>query len=220
MSAYLLGNIIFILAWIVLFWISKRTRQIQLFGSLLLLPFGILDIWFRPEYWHPPLLIKAIEPLSLETAIYCFTAGGIAVVFGQLFLNQKVVQLDRRKIGLFFVVSFGLFSIFQGFKIFSAMNNLNLAFLPIWFFLLFINFRRNWRSLIPGLLFGVFTIFAINFALLFFPDFVMQYWNLPELWPTFLNTPSEEILFAGILGALWSLLPEYFESKNTNLDRK
>jgi hypothetical protein len=49
MSAFLLGDIIFALAWILLFVFCKKTRKLQLFGSLLLLPFGFLDIWFRMD---------------------------------------------------------------------------------------------------------------------------------------------------------------------------
>lgn len=209
MSAYLLGNIIFTIAWLVLFVFSKQTRKIQLFGSLLLLPFVVLDIWFRPIYWHPPLLIKAIEPLSLETAIYCFTAGGIAAVFGQWIFRSKFSRISWQKTLLFLLVSFAFYAIFQGFEISSAMNNLNFAFLLVWAALFAINPKENIKSLLPAALFAVFTIGAINLATIFYPNFVAEYWNLGKLWPTFLGTPTEEIFFAAILAALWSLMPKY-----------
>lgn len=208
MSAYLLGNIIFTAAWAVLYFAKPKSRRLQLFGSFLLLPFAVLDFWFRQGYWHPPLLIKAIKPLSIETAIYCFAAGGIAIVFGNLF-SKKIgnFRISWPKIIMFFVVIFGLYTIFQKFGLSSAMNNLNFSFLIIWGILLFSDSKKNWLSILPGILFAGFTILAINIALIFYPNFVAQFWNLPKLWPTFLNTPAEEIFFAGILGALWTILP-------------
>lgn len=210
MSAYLLGNLIFIAAWVACYIVRPKTRKLQLFGSFLLLPFAVLDIWFRPNYWHPPLLIKAIEPLSLETALYCFAAGGIAAVFGSYFV--KVSQnwhISWRKIFIFVIGGLLLFDIFRVSFGLSAMNDLNFAFLIIWLALLIAGPKINYKSIFPGLIFAVFTIGAINLANLFYPGFVAQYWNLDKLWPTFLGTPTEEIFFAGILGALWTLLPKY-----------
>lgn len=210
MSAYLLGNLIFIIVWLILFTFKPKNRKLQLFGSLLLLPFAVLDIWFRQKYWHPPLLIKVIEPFSLETALYCFTAGGIAIVFGfLLFKNNNNFQLIWSKIIIFLVVAFGLYAIFQGFSISSAMNNLNFSFLVIWLAFLVTNFNRNVKSIVSAVIFAIFTIISINIGLKFYPNFTSEYWNLDKLWPTFLNTPTEEIFFAGVLGALWALLPKY-----------
>lgn len=210
MSAYLLGNLIFIVVWMALYIARPQTRKLQLFGSFLLLPFAVLDIWFRLNYWHPPLLIQAIEPLSVETAIYCFTAGGIAVIFGSFFIKHfSNWRLDWKRIFIFVIGAFALFDIFRVFFNLSAMNDLNFAFLIIWLGLFIIKPKENYKSIYPALIFTVFTIGAINLANIFYPEFVAQYWNLDKLWPTFLGTPTEEIFFAGILGALWTLLPKY-----------
>lgn len=209
MSAYLLGNIIFTLVWLVLWFAFRSKRKIQLAGSLLLLPFAVLDIWFRPNYWHPPLLIKAIEPLSIETAIYCFTAGGIAAAIGSLMLKTNAgKKINWKNIFYFLIFAFGLFAFFTLSNFSNAMNNLNFAFLLILIFLSFVDLK-NIKSYQSAVVLAFFTIAAINLALLFFPDFVRAYWSLPKLWPTFLNTPTEEILFAAMLGALWSVLPKY-----------
>lgn len=209
MTAYHIGNIIFGIMWLLLYIIRPKTRKLQIWGSILLLPFGVLDIWFRPEYWNPPLLIKSIEPLSLETFLYCFTAGGIAAVFGAVILKNKFSQFNIKKIILFWLIASALFALFQGFKISSAMNNLNYSFLIIWIILFARNIKENYKSFCTAILFAGFTIIAINIGLVFFPNFVAEYWHLDKLWPTFLRTPTEEIFFAGILGALWTLLPKY-----------
>lgn len=217
MSAYLLGNLIFIIAWTILFIVKSKTRRLHLFGSFLLLPFAVLDIWFRPTYWYPPLLIKAIEPLSIETALYCFTAGGIAIVFGSFFI--KSAENWRRnwaKTFLFIIGAFALFDVFRLTFHLSAMNDLNFAFLLIFLALFFLAPKENYKSIFPALIFAVFTILAINLAKIFYPGFVAQYWNLNALWPTFLGTPTEEIFFAGILGALWTLLPKYLLERRIN----
>ncbi|MCX6810439.1 MAG: hypothetical protein NTY30_01725 [Candidatus Berkelbacteria bacterium] len=210
MSAYLLGNLMFIVVWVVLFLKFPKTKKLQLFGSVLLLPFAVLDFWFRPNYWHPPLLIHQIEPLSLETAVYCFVAGGIVIVVGSWISKTKdQFKINWKNLIYFLVISFGFYAIFQSFLVSNAMNNLNFSFLTIWLVLLLTNPKENIKSLIPAAIFAIFTIVAINFALIFYPNFVVQYWNLPKLWRTFLWTPTEEIFFAGILAALWSVLPKY-----------
>ena len=192
--------------------LKPKTRKLQLFGSLLLLPFGLLDIWFRPNYWNPPLLIKAIEPLSLETFLFCFAAGGIAIVFGSFFIKNKDFKMQLisyKKLMLFFSLGFGIYALFDIFTDFAEMNNLNYSFLIIWIFLLVLNLKENWKSLIPALIFAIFTIIAVNLGLIFYPSFVAQYWNLKRMWPLFMNTPLEEVFFGGILTALWILLPKY-----------
>jgi hypothetical protein len=210
MSEYCFGILIFICGWLVLFFARPASRRLQLQGSCWLLPFALLDIWFRPDYWHPPLLIKAIEPLSLETTVYCFTAGGIAIVFGGLFFKPaRKFQVHTIRVILFITISLALFGILQALHYSSAMNNLNFPFLAIWIFLLVRDFKQNIKSMIPALLFAVFTIAAIRAGSIFYPGFVQQYWNLPKLWPLFLGAPAEEIVFAFSLGALWSLLPRY-----------
>jgi hypothetical protein len=219
MSAYLLGNIIFIVAWIVLYFARPQTRKVQIFGSLLLLPFALLDIWFRPIYWHPPLLIKAIEPLSIETLLYCFTAGGIAIVFGDLFIKKaRDFKIKWLNLIYFFMASFALYFIFRAIFRLPEMNNLNFSFLLIWLLLIIWDsndMKENYKSFLPGLIFALFTIVAINIALIFYPHFVEKYWNLQNLWPLFFNTPTEEIFFAGILGALWAILPKYLLRSKT-----
>lgn len=75
--------------------------------------------------------------------------------------------------------------------------------------------KKNIISIIPALVFAIFTIVAVNMGLLFYPEFVNEYWHLEKLWPTFANTPTEEIFFAGILAALWTLLPKYLLNKKT-----
>lgn len=208
MSAFLLGDFIFIAAWAVLFIFSPKTRRVQLFGSLLLIPFGFLDFFFRPDYWNPPLLIKAIEPFSVETAIYCFGAGGIAAVVGSCFVKSgKSLRLDWFKVISFLIIAFALFAILKIATSLNAMNLLNFSFLLIWIVVLAQKFVRFWRSIGSGLLLALFTVVAVNIGLLFFPGFVARYWNVSQNWPLFLNTPTEEIFFAGILGSLWALLP-------------
>ena len=217
MTAYLLGNFIFIIAWVVLYFVRPKTRKLQIFGSLLLLPFALLDIWFRPNYWHPPLLIRAIEPLSIETFLYCFTAGGIAIVFGDIFLKKaRNFEIKWPKIIYFLIAGFALYFIVRVIFALPEMNNLNLSFLLIWLVLIgwdYKNIKTNYKSIFPGLIFAAFTIVAINLGAAFYPGFVEKYWNLQNMWPLFLNTPSEEIFFAGILGALWAILPQYLIKK-------
>ena len=94
------------------------------------------------------------------------------------------------------------------------MSNLNYSFLIIWAILFLKNIKENWKSIISATMFAVFTIIAINVAILFYPGFVEQYWNLNKLWPLFLNTPTEEIFFAGVMAATWMILPGYLMRKN------
>ncbi len=214
MTAYLLGNLIFIAAWLALFILKPATRKLQFLGSFLLLPFALTDIWFRQGYWQPPLLIKSIEPLSLETAIYCFTAGGIAIIAGNFFVKSDLnFKINWLKVGLFLVISFTLYFLFEFRTTVSSMNALNYAFLIIWLVLLALDFK-NYKGIFPAFIFAVFTIMAINLANIFYPNFVSEYWNLSRLWPTFLGTPTEEIFFAGALAALWTILPKYVAKKN------
>jgi len=208
MTAFLFGDIVFILAWIVLYIFFPKTRKLQLFGSLLLVPFGFLDYFFRPDYWNPPLLISAIEPFSAETLIYCFGAGGIAAVVGEKIAGLTGGgKIKVKNLLIVLICGFGLFAFFNSMTELNAMNCLNFSFLVIFLVVGIRNTKFIARSLCSGAVLAIFTIIAINLGLIFFNDFVSNYWNIGANWPLFLNTSLEEILFAGVLGALWSLLP-------------
>jgi hypothetical protein len=214
MTAFLFGDIIFISVWVLLFVLSPKTRKLQLLGSLFLVPFGFTDIFFRPDYWNPPLLIKVIEPLSIETPLYCFSAGGIAAAVAGIFTKTYGLSKMRwQNTLLFFISGFFLFGFFTFFTSLNAMNSLNFSFLIIWLVAIIFHSNDIFKSFGTGLAFAILTIIAVNIGLLFFPGFVSDYWNLSKNWPLFLDTPTEEIFFAGILGALWTLLPDLVTSK-------
>jgi len=153
MSAYLLGNIIFAVVWAILFIVFSRERKLQITGSLLLLPFAVLDIWFRPDYWRPPLLIHAIEPFSIETAIYCFAAGGIAATIGHIFLPNKIRKINWINIFYFIIFSFGLFAIFELTRLSNAMNNLNFVFLIIFAVFFVRRIKESYKAIFLAVIF-------------------------------------------------------------------
>ncbi len=82
--AYLVLDIPFIIAWILIFVLSKKTRKEQIIMSLLFLPAGtISELLYFQDYWKPVSILSTdIGPINflLEDFMFSFAITGIGVV--------------------------------------------------------------------------------------------------------------------------------------------
>lgn len=213
--SYLVGVIIFGVAWVVCSLLGKAYRSEIRWGTLIAAPMALTSLLFVPQYWTPPSLFNLDQKfrVGIEDFLWAAAVGGIASVVGEIFLKDRLgaIRKSRQKRHytpfVFIVVVFAALEFRHPDK---TMNNTILSFAVGALALAY--FRRDLVALMltSALSFTV-LYFVLFLCLLFlYPKFVQYYYNLPNLLGIFaLGVPIEELLFAATGGAVWSVAYEY-----------
>jgi hypothetical protein len=85
--SYLVGVLIFWVAWIVCSVLGKRYRAEIRWGSLIAAPMALTSLLFVPQYWSPPSLFNLDQKIrvGIEDVLWAAAVGGIASVVGEIF---------------------------------------------------------------------------------------------------------------------------------------
>tara|TARA_Y100000590_G_scaffold203205_1_gene230570 strand:- start:1160 stop:1783 length:624 start_codon:yes stop_codon:yes gene_type:complete len=188
-------------------------------ASLLTTPFGLTEPLFVPEYWNPPSLFDLAQRtgFDIESLIFCFGIGGIAVVLYNLLTGQRMADLSLHQ-------RHSSRHRFHQLALWSPV----LIFVPLKF--------MNWNPIYPGIIAmaggalatmlcrpdlirktwmgGVifviyYSVFLISLDLAF-PSYIRTYWTLDRLSGVVLaGIPLEEFLFSFAFGMYWSSVYEH-----------
>ena len=214
MYEYLIGDLIFLAIWLILYFIRNDLRKEILFSSLLSAPLGLTEIFFIPWYWNPKTLFNLVP--GIESILFAFSVGGIATVLYEIVLNKHLRKAGEKRIEtkklyyalIFVCASFFLLNvIFKKDVMYSAIISMFLGSIVI------ILMRSDLKKeiIIGGILFLI-AYFAMFFILNTFilPDFVAKNWNFEHLIGiTILGIPIEELLWAWSFGSLWAPIYEF-----------
>src|SRR3989338_3941333 len=85
---YLLGSLLLLVIWLLIFISQKKLRKEMLIASLLITPAALSEVFFVPGYWLPDTIGN--PKLSIEDFIFSFAVGGIIAVIYELFMKGKV----------------------------------------------------------------------------------------------------------------------------------
>jgi hypothetical protein len=213
--AYLVGVVIFWIAWFVCAALGKAHRSEMRWGTVIAAPFALTSLLFVPQYWTPPSLFDLDQKIrvGIEDFLWAAAVGGIAAIVGEILLKERLgaVRKSRHKrhyapfvvgVAIFLVLEFGLHWKTMTSTIAAlAICALALACLR--------------RDLILLMLEGTVSFTILYFVLFlivlgFYPEFVRRYYNLPNLLGIFVHgIPIEELLFSATGGAVWSVAYEY-----------
>jgi Lycopene cyclase len=213
--SYLVGAIIFGLAWVVCFTLGRNYRTEIRWGTMIAAPMALTSILFVPQYWTPPSLFNLDTKIrvGIEDFLWAAAVGGIASVVGEILLREKLAALRKSRhkrhyapfvliVVVFVALRFGLHRLTMESTIISfALGAVVLACV-----------RPN---LVPLMLTST-ASFTILYFLLFrcvltlYPDFVCDFYTLNHLLGIYVSgVPIEELLFAATGGAIWSVAYEY-----------
>lgn len=212
--AYLTGGLLLGVVWAVIFLFRKDLRREILLGSLMGLPFGLIEYFFVPYYWNPLSLFDFIRKFGfgIESFIFAFFTAGIASVFYEFLENRRTAKINRKSknnallLGLFLAI-FILLNLFFPSR---PVYDLTVAFAVVTIVIAFLR-----RDLIPQIVASAFVFAALYWLMyvlteIIYPGFVLMFYNLQNLSGIFiLGVPLEEIIIAFTGGACWSVLYEY-----------
>ncbi|MBI2498809.1 hypothetical protein HYV88_01045 [Candidatus Woesearchaeota archaeon] len=222
MYEYLIGSLILLIIWILLFEIKKEVRKEMLLTSIFTAPLGLTEFIFVPEYWDPPTIFNLAKTtgLDIESLIFSFAMGGIASILYEELFKVKHITLSSKERKKHTLHYFYVFVPILVFLFFYFMTNLNPIYVTaISLFLgaiAIVNCRKDLKDKIikGGFLFlGLYFIFFILFIAMY-PNYVSNVWNFSAISGILIfGIPLEELMFAFTLGMYWAGLYEHINWK-------
>jgi Lycopene cyclase len=213
--SYLVGALIFWVAWVVCAGLGKAHRSEMRWGTLIAAPFALTSLLFVPQYWTPPSLFNLDVKIrvGIEDFLWAAAVGGIAAIVGEISLGERLGEIrksrHKRHYAPFIVAIVVFLSLEFGFH-WKTMTSTIVALAVCALVLACMR-----RDLVLLMLLSATSFTALYFVLflvvlLFYPEFVHRYYNLPNLLGIYvLGVPIEELLFAATGGAVWSVAYEY-----------
>lgn len=224
MNAYFAWVIIFGIVWLVLYLHRKDLRYEILFSSLLLMPFGLTQPLFVPEYWYPHVLYKFFGLFDVESLLWCFFTGGIAaVLYEEIFKVRLGAIRENKKVRhhayiLYFLMLFTV-AILILVRCYTDWSVLRTSFIfMIGAFLYFVFSRPDLfkKSIVSGFSFTILYIGSLLLVEMLFPGFVLHEWNIEgSIGIRPFGIVIEEYIYAFLFGIVWSVI--YEEIKNIKL---
>jgi hypothetical protein len=213
--AYLVGTIIFWIAWIICFAFGKRYRTEIHWGTMIACPTALTSLLFVPQYWTPESLFNLDQRIrvGIEDFLWAAAVGGIAATVGEIGLKEKLAAIRKsrhtRHYWPFLLVAV-LLTILEFWHSDKTMENVIISGAAGAVVLACVR-----RDLIPMMLtstasFTVLYFLLFSCVLFLYPQFVLRFYNIPNLLGIYITgIPIEELLFAAIFGAIWSVAYEY-----------
>lgn len=223
---WLIWSLILIVIWLVIYISlgSREQRKEMLIVSLWTSLLGLTEPLFVPAYWLPPSLfnLAARTGFDIESLIFSFGIGGIAVVLYNLIFKTKDVAVSqkerhsaRHRFHLWTILSAP--AIFIVLLTTTNLNPLHSAIIAMvggglaaWYC------RPDLKVKMITSTFLFFVLYFVYFLTLFAiaPGYVEKVWNLKAISGILiLGIPLEELLFALSFGFIWSSIYEHFTWK-------
>lgn len=215
--AYLTGDFLLFIIWLVLFVSRKDLRREMLRMSVLIAPLGPLsELFYLLDYWRPELFNG--WTIGVEDLLFGFFIGGIAgVIYEEIFQmkydSRPVLGHHRWVIG---IVAFEGLLI----KIGSTLFHVNsiyasiLGFLIIGSAMLVIRKDLIRDALFSGFLVGILTFFLYLIFLAIFPGIIKKWWILTNISGVLvLGVPLEELFWAFGWGFVAGPMYEFISGK-------
>lgn len=216
----------FLLPWTALFVARPTLRRVMLQASALTALFGLTEPLFVPGYWNPPSLFDLAHRtgFDIESVIFCFAIGGLAVVgYRDVAPTAEEALATRERSSRrhrwhraalaspFFV--FGVFLLLPWNPIYPGIAALCVGAVASGLC------RPDlWRNmLVGGLVFlALYTAFLLGLRFVW-PGYIEAVWNLDDLigWRP-AGLPLEELMFGFGVGTYWSSVYEHVTWRQRN----
>lgn len=218
--AYFIGCLFLLSVWLLFFVLRKDLRKEMFFGSILALPFGLIESLWVPEYWNPPSLFNLMSKYGsgIESFLLCFVCGGVAAVIYEIISRKKVVKIRLKSKYLFgpYISIIAIFVLLEFLFVDQTIYNVIIALLTG---AIIIAVKRKdliVQIALGGIFFSLvyFLLFAIFNKL--FPGYISLTYTLENLWGIMiLGVPLEEVVTSFGVGAVWSSFYEYIRGYKT-----
>jgi hypothetical protein len=213
--SYLVGVLIFGVAWVICFILGKTYRSEIRWGTLIAAPMALTSLLFVPQYWTPPSLFDLDQRIrvGIEDFLWAAAVGGIASVVGEYLLKERLGAIRKTRHKRHYAPFILVVVVFAALHFGLNWKTMNATIISFVVGDLVLGYLRS--DLVPLMLISALSFtglyFVLFLCLLFlYPEFVQRYYNLSNLLGIYvLGVPVEELLFAATGGAIWSVAYEY-----------
>jgi hypothetical protein len=215
--AYLTGCLVLSAFWLAIFIKRRDLRREMLWASLVGMPFGVVDYFLIPSYWHPATLFGLAQKydISIESFLFIAVMSGIVAVIYEFLRKEKLRKIGKGRqshlwlLALITLAFLALATLFPTKAVYSLML-VGAAGAAI---------TATLRPDLIKQMLGSAVIFSILYLGVFvlmtllFRGLVESFYNLPNTWGVLVfGVPLEEIGVSFCMGAFWSTLYEYAKS--------
>lgn len=226
---YLIGDLILLLIWLILFFWRKDIRKEILIISLI---FGIagplVEIFYIKDWWKPLTITNT--HIGIEDFLFGFFIGGIIAVIYEVIFKKRIkiqevkkIKERKRNLNIIFLLAL-LIILFLGSFYILNLNSLIATIIGFATPTLIIYFKRKdliVDSLITGILALLIACLGYSLIELITPGWINEFWqwkNVPEI--IILNVPIDDIFWYLFAGAFIGPLYEYWqEGKLINIKK-
>jgi hypothetical protein len=218
MYLYLYSSIILLFFWFFIYLKLIKNRKEILFVSIVSLVGAFLEPLFLYEYWTPKVLfdLNLKIGLDIESFIFSFACGGIAVGLYKFFLNSKYIIIKVNKNSCkYYINRLGIFlpvvlmvGLYYGFGI-DFIYVVFLALSVQFIFVMLVRFDLIKVMIYGGISFLIFYTIFFKIVIILFPDFLVS-WSLEKLSGIFIvGLPIEELVWAFLFGTFAAIFYKY-----------
>lgn len=217
---YLLGILIILVVWLILFFLRKDLRkEMLMMGLFLFLLASEAEKTYFQDYWKPEVLFKFHLfgfPITIEDLLFGFLLGGISGVLYEVLFRKKFLKIKRERKGhrqmwLFFVI--------LGWCALHYLVNLNSIFEAMTLYIfgasIIIIFRRDLvlDALFSGIFLGLLAFIGYFLYIPLFPGVLQKNWFLygTPSGIQIAGVPLTEILWFFTLGMVVGPLYEFWQ---------
>ena len=216
---YLIGSLILLGFWLLLYFIRNENRKQMLFISI---PVGIFGLIFSFPYnldWWQPLTFTSTI-VGIEDLIFSFSLAGIAAVLYEQVYRKKIKlkffsksKINRKKLHLYYFFISGVVLFYFLFFVLKINTFLSTVFMFSIFIALILARRPDLikDSLFSSLLLVLFMVVIFFVIEIISPGVVQEFWHFPNTPEQFfLGIPIDDFIFYLLFGAVIGPLYEYW----------
>lgn len=216
-TASLVGILLFLLIWLILFYHKKNVRREMVLMSFLIAPLGpISELFYFKDYWKPNYLLPLFG-FGVEDLFFAFLIGGIAaVIYEELFVRKYKNTKPEKDLHIFILVLAGLLSMLV-FNLILGFNSIYVSSVTFFIIGTVILFKR--RDLIRNAVFSGLLVAFIMFLfyliyIKIFPNIITNWWQLDKISGILIfGVPLEEIIWGFAWGFIAGPFYEFWKGK-------
>lgn len=186
-----------------------RQRKLALLSASLQAPFGLLSVFFVPDYWAPVRLFSLGDGAGVEDLLFSFSAGGLAWLLATSPSGPRIeAAIEPRRVLVRFA-AFAVPGVAAGALLWrSGLGPMGAALAVAVVSAAVLAFRQRGLlclSAAGGAGFGILYSLVLAGAYALWPRFADQ-WTAAGSWGvSVLGLPLEEVVWATGGGAVWPL---------------
>lgn len=215
--AYLVGDIIFLIFWLILYYFRKDLRKEMIIMGVLITITGVIAEYYMwtKDWWKPPTITGTI--IGIEDFLLGFTNGGIAAVLYEEIFRKRLYRREKKHnivvIILFIVVIFLMYFLFKNIGLTSAVTTI-VSFSFIGIILMLVRKDLFISSIINGILMVLVCSIVYYALMILSPGYVEKIWVFNKLSGIIVTgIPLEDIIFYFLVGFLVAPLYEYWQGE-------